>query len=134
MVAAQQYLATGQGGHEPLEEVANLVIGVATEIEPLLQVETERHPGIGVSTPQHQHGPVQKDAQVEQAGEGVAALTQQQQRQDDQHGGDFQQPGDPVIGLPAGEHQQYQGEQQQQEFLMRCHREPVREEEPDFMV
>ncbi|MNF03963.1 hypothetical protein D3C80_2033770 [compost metagenome] len=77
---------------------------------------------------------MQEDAEIEQAGEGVALAAQDQQRHDDQHWDDFQQPGHAVIGLPTRDDQCQQGEQQQQDFLMGCHKEPVMKEKFDFMV
>ncbi len=104
-------------GHQPLHEVANLVVGVAAQLQRVLQPEAQRHARIGVGAAQDQHQRVQRNQAIEQRGQRITPPRGQQNRRGDQHRGDFQQPGAPVIRRHArpqqsGKHQQAQRGQQ----------------------
>jgi hypothetical protein len=97
MIAADKDLAGRQGGDESLEEVTDLVVGVAAEVENVGEVKAKRHPRVSVCATGDEHDGVKKDADVQQIGERIAAIgcPKHRQRNDDRK--HLQHPGGAVV-------------------------------------
>ncbi len=108
IAAAKQHLTRGQGRHEALEKVTDLVVGIALQAEHLLHLEAERHPRIGVGTAEHEHEGMHEDAHVKQGSQRIAPMRGVQDRQHDQDRCDLHEPGSTVVGLPARPRQKHE--------------------------
>ncbi len=69
---AQQDFARHHGGDEALRQMADAVVVVTAEIEPLLQPKAQGHTGVGVVPPHHQDDGVDQDQGVDQRRERKA--------------------------------------------------------------
>ena len=100
------FQARDERRHEALEEVTDLVVGVAAQVEKLRDLEAQRDPRVGVGPAEHQDERVDEDAGVEQGGEREAAAGRPQEGQGNDHREDLEEPRRAVVGTRAGQCQQ----------------------------
>jgi len=110
---AEQDLPCQQRGRHTLNEMAELVIGIAAEVEPFLHPESRWYPRVGVGAAEDQDQRMNGDHHVEQSRQRQALVAPQQQGRSDQYRSDFQQPGGTVIRSDRGASQRQQHYQPQ---------------------
>lgn len=71
--ASHENLASGKGGDKTLEEVTNLVVRIAAEIEEAGEVKAKRDSCVRVRASGYKHKSMKEDANVEQGGQREAA-------------------------------------------------------------
>ena len=91
-------LAREDRGHEPLGEVADAVVVVAREAEPVLHPETERHAGVRVVTAHDEDDGVHEHEHEQQGRERKAFVRRDDQREPDDGGEDLEAPREPLVG------------------------------------
>ena len=103
---SKQDLPGDQRRNQALEEVTDLVVGIATELQEVGKPEAKGYPGVCVCPTEHEYDGMGEDQAVEQAGQRKATVGRQEDGHRDDHRKHLQRPGGAVKRVQAGHHQQ----------------------------
>ena len=110
-----QQLADHDRRAEALHQVADAVVVVAREIEPVLHPEPERHACVRVVTTEDQDQAVDRDEPVRERRQRKATVRRDEQRRRNEHGQHFEPPRQAVVRPDAGDDERDRDCSQQRE-------------------
>jgi len=99
-------LASDKSGDEALEEVTNLVVRIAGEVEDIGKVKAKRNSCVCERASGHEHKGMKEDANVEQVCQWETAIRCPKDGQRDEHREYFQHPGGTVVRSNAGQYEE----------------------------